>query len=379
MKRDISFLALMSLQLQFCTGAMEQNISVSDSNNFHHRVSRIITKLFNRVLKIEINEINSFNGDGFDCENILFSMDNILSKSQIHSSGQSVLSDTSDLTDLDSMQADKMAPSRNMCNNFMIELLKAKHAQNNLSELKINLRKIGHIRETFVGRLFTSCCNELGYDEILSPQKTYDADQLSELIFAVGGAEEDGDREKALKDLRSFVDAYPGINLESHLSGLSVPFRKYILEQIKSPRKQPPHQSSRSLLSNYSSMSVPEKAPSFRKMNSESNGENMSMSEKLRYLKSKINAAEETAQSVIHSGSNGDLPQPPTDRALSPTSNHISTLRQRLASASEKRSSQVRSPEIQKNTGSEPAAMGNAAILRARLETVRRMNGLNIN
>lgn len=57
-RRDISFLSLMSLQLSFCTGAMEQNISISDSNNFHHRVSRIITKLFTRVLKIEMNEVN---------------------------------------------------------------------------------------------------------------------------------------------------------------------------------------------------------------------------------------------------------------------------------------------------------------------------------
>jgi hypothetical protein len=374
---------------------MENNLSVSDMSNIHHRMSRIITKLFNRVLKAEGNETVSFDGDTFDMEGVLRSLDTAISKSQPHSSAHSVaMSEGSDLTDLDSMAGDKMAPCRNMCNILMIELLKAKHAQNKAAEVKIALRAIGHIRETHAGRLFISCCNELGLESLLSPAKgrstpsqnfpasagdKYDADQLSELIFAVGGAEEDDDRVNALEDLRSFVDAHPGINLESHLSGLSVPFRKYILEQMKSPFRPAMRQSSRSLLSGYTS--VPSRAASTRSFPAvpETNQANMTMSEKLRYLKSKINAAEETAQSVIDTGNTASRgPLPPPEQTSPPSSNNYSTLRQRLAAASEKRSQAI-SPESEQQVPFESAALGNAAILRARLESVKRMNTQYIN
>eukprot|EP01083_Nonionella_stella_P242291 845271_1 len=98
------------------------------------------------------------------------------------------------------------------------------------------------------------------------------------------------------------------------------------------------------------------------------------MSEKLRYLKSKINAAEETAQSVIDTGNTASRgPPPPPEQTSPPSSNNYSTLRQRLAAASEKRSQAI-SPESEQQVPFESAALGNAAILRARLESVKRMN-----
>ena len=146
----------MSLQLQFCTGA-SQNTEVADVNNAHHRMSRIVTKLFGRVLKAQGNEKEAFSSNGFDLEQVLYSMDNVLSKSQPHGTAYTITSDTSDLTDLDSMAADKMTPCRSMCNTFMIELLNTKHTHNKVIEVKVALQKIGYIRETIVGRLFISC------------------------------------------------------------------------------------------------------------------------------------------------------------------------------------------------------------------------------
>lgn len=361
---------------------MEQNVPSSDSSNTNHRMSRIITKLFNRVLKAEGNENDAFSRSDFDLGDLLLNLEKVLSKSQNPGTANSVFSENSDLTDLDSLAGDGMAPCKSMCNQFMIELLKAKYSQNKISEVKISLSRNRNIKETFTGRLFTSFCNELGYD-VLSPQKdigspssksNYDADQLSELIFAVGGAEEDEDRVNALDDLRSFVKEHPDINLESHLSGLSEPFRNYILEQMKSPSRPLLRQSSRSLLSEVSSKSVIETP--LESNESDANAENMTMSEKLRYLKSKINAAEETAQTAMNTEFSTDLPQPPSDNPESPTSSSFMTLRQRLAAASEKRSNQVLTTEVATNIPFESAAMGNAAILRARLESVKRMNNL---
>ena len=372
---------------------MEQNISPSDLTNAHHRMSRIITKLFSRVLKAEGNETNPFSSKDFDLDAVFGTLESVLSKSQPSGSySVSIFSETSDITDLDSMGGDKMAPCRTMCNNFMMEVLKAKHAQNQATDVKISLRKIGDLRESCTGRLFISCCSELGLDGLVSPQKEkspnkdtsnqdYDADHLSELIFAVGNAEEDEDRVDALEDLREFMDQHPDIDLESHLSGLSDSFRKFIMQQMKSPFRRPMRLSSRSLLSGLSSAPGTEKSSSSRTTTtastsntSDSNRETMSMSEKLRYLKSKINAAEETAQSVIESGTSKVMPLPPTEKMSSPSTN-FSTLRKRLAAASEKRS-QTSSPETPNNhhQAYEITTVGNAANLRARLDTVKRMS-----
>lgn len=373
---------------------MEQNVSPSDLTNAHHRMSRIITKLFSRVLKAEGNESNPFSSEDFDLEAVFGTLETVLSKSQPSGSfSVSIFSETSDITDLDSMAGDKMAPCRNMGNTFMMEVLKAKHAQNRATDVKFAIRKIGNLRETCTGRLFTSCCSELGLDALVSPQKEspnkdtssqdYDADHLSELIFAVGNAEEDEDRVDALEDLREFMDQHPDIDLESHLSGLSDSFRKFIIQQMKSPFRRPMRLSSRSLLSGLSSAPGTVKSASIRTAStsstsntSESNRETMSMSEKLRYLKSKINAAEETAQSVIESGTSKDMnmPVPPNENMSSPSTN-FSTLRKRLAAASEKRS-QTLSPETPNNQHHtyESTTVGNAANLRARLETVKRMS-----
>jgi len=404
-KKDISIPALLYLQVQFCTGAAEQNISISDFTNAHHRVSRIITKLFNRVLKSEVNEPLPFGGKTFDLDCVLERLEDALSKSQTQSTvAHSVAaSDTSDLTDLDSMAGDKMAPCRNMCNSLMIELLKAKNAQGAATEVKVALRKLGYLTETFSGKLFISCCTELGLDSLVSPQKgpigpispvsvssnkSYDVDQLSELIFAVGGAEEDDDRVDALEDLRDFVDKHPNINLESHVSGLSGPFRNYIMEQMKSPFRTPLRQSSRSLLSGYASSQGRPASTITTPGAAELNSEIMTMSQKLRYLKSKINAAEDSARSVIDTGTTVstdiDVPIPPNSETTSPTFNNgFSTLRQRLAAASEKRSISL-SPETSASSNGnqkpfESAALGNAAILRARLESVKRMNFSSVN
>lgn len=357
----MAYQSLMSLQLQFCI--LEKYSSISDPKNADNRMSRIIMKLFNRVLKAEGNEMNPFSRSDFDLESVLESLENILSKSYCR-------------TEFDTVDKDKMEPCRSMGTSFMMELSRVKHSRNSIFDLKDALLRYGYSNETFVGRLFVSCCTKLGYESILKSQNTssspkaspaYDADRLSELIFAVGDAEGEI-RARAIEDLKSFVDNNPGITLDAHLSGLSEPFRKYILDQLKSKSPMGRH-SSRGSLSGFSFGLSSESEPSLKPMNTERNGStNMTMSEKLQYLKSKINAAEETAQSVIHQ----EPPQPPTT-ALSPTS--FSTLKQRLAAASEKR---LTSPTNLggDDTPFESAAMGNAAILRARLESVKRMNGL---
>jgi hypothetical protein len=108
------------------------------------------------------------------------------------------------------------------------------------------------------------------------------------LIFSVGGAEDDQDRVDAMNDLREYLDAHKDIDIESHLSSVSVPFRKYILEQLRSAFRPLLTPSERSLMSGVESTASAVHSSSRSVMSEWSKG-NMAMSEKLRYLKNKIN------------------------------------------------------------------------------------------
>ena len=342
-------------------------------------MSRIVTKLFARVIKAEEGEERPFKKENVDLELVLTSLEDTLTKCQAAVPGSlDMLSITSELTDMDSLNDDKMAPCKTMVRTLMLHLVKAKHSANLVNEISDSMQNAGLNEDCLAWRLFNSSCSEVGVERMrrarvtgpglpTSPKKQHDSDYLSELIFAVGGAEEDEDRVHALEDLRAFIDAHPNIDIESHLSGLSAPFRKYILSELKSPFRPPLSSASRSMLSGYASSKG-----GFGSMRSfTSDDTSRTMSEKLQYLKSKINAAEATAQTAISSG--------PPSRTLSLLnsqsfeSSSAMSLRQKLAAASEKRTT-LKEKQPTGRASFESSALGNAAALRARLEIVRRMN-----
>ena len=155
------------------------------------------------------------------------------------------------------------------------------------------------------------------------------------------------------------------------MSSLSAPFRKYLLSELKSPFRPPLSSASRSMLSGYASS----KGGGFGSLRSfTSDDTSRSMSEKLQYLKSKINTAEATAQTAISSA-----PLSQTHSLLNSQSFESSSamsLRQKLAAASEKRTALMENkPNGTGRPSFESSAIGNVAAVRARLlETVRRMN-----
>merc|ERR1739844_19179 len=105
-----------------------------------------------------------------------------------------------------------------------------------------------------------------------------------------------------------------------------------------------------------------------RSMASDWNDRNIS--DKLQFLKSKINAAEATAKSVISTNDGVQSPIQANGNQGSPRpSKTVSSLRQRMAAATER--SNAKSPDMMQSQQSSPA-MGNAAALRDRLETVKR-------
>jgi hypothetical protein len=384
--RHISLTTLISLQLRLCSSIDHDNFSQEQITNTQ-RMSRIITKLFSRVIKAEESEMAPFSSRQTNVEAILVGVEkflkecNSISGSVAHSTDGSTLTDPASLRD-----ADKLAPCHDMIHTLVLQLIKAKNSQDSMQELKHELGNNGLHHSTFTGRLVDSCCSELGLTPIYdvesipskSESKSYDPDYLSELIYAVGRAGDDDDRVASMDDLRDYLDAHQEIDVESHLSGVSASFRKYILDQLRSPVRVIASAGSHSVQSMgtlFSSRNVSNRSAGsdFSESNSQ-----MSMSEKLRYLKSKINAAEATAQSAMGSSSVASTSSTNNTHAtnqslpMASSSQGVSSLRQRLAAATER--ANAKSPLKARDFDIHPSsALANAASLRARLESVRRL------
>ena len=281
----------MSLQLKLCS-SIEQIAGQNDIKTTNHRMSRIVTKLFARVIKAEESEMNPFSGREFDLSGVLMAVEETIIKCDQLAPPKDSVAQSSGMSDLDSYNGDCMASCRDLVNTFVLHLLQAKNNQGKILELRNTLENAGLSPTSLTGKSFTSCSVKIGISPIYGPAnrptaKTYDIDYLSELIFAVGGAEDDDERVYAMGDLREYLEAHEDIDIESHLSGVSVPFRKYILSQLKSPFRPLITPSERSLLSGVNSSASVQ--PSSRSVMTEWSQANMSMSEKLRYLKNKIN------------------------------------------------------------------------------------------
>lgn len=254
--RYISLQTLQSLQLKLCSSA-ELTFDQNDTKTTSHRMSRIVTKLLARVLKAEMNEIVPFSMKEAHWTNLLGAIEEVLKKCNSLSLQPSG-ADSSRISDLDSYNGDHMAPCKDAASTFVHHVLRTKNKQGKLMELRNILEKAGCGESSYTGKMFSASCKTIGISPLFGPSgipqhypiaKTYDDDYLSELIFAVGGAEDDNDRVDAMDDLREYVDAHKDIDIQSHLSGVSGHFRKYILDQLRSPFRPLLRKSERSLFS----------------------------------------------------------------------------------------------------------------------------------
>jgi hypothetical protein len=336
-------------------------------------MSRIISKLFSRVIKAEESEISPFSRNDFDLSSVLKLIEHSLSKCKdINDAGSGVFHE------LPSFDTSNMAPLITLIDTFVHQMLRAKYQQGKLNDFLNTLDISGLGRGSLTGKILDDGCQKLGIGPIYDPQtrpntKSYDVDYLSELIFTIGGAQDGQERFDAMTDLRDYLDAHKDIDIETHLSGVSSPFRKYILDQLKSPFRPLLTPSESSFLSGIESSGSGVHTSSHSLISDWSQG-NMTMSQKLRYLKNKISAAEATASTVKSDTVQSPLPtltNEPFDH--SPESpGQSSSLRQRLAAATER--ANLRSPEPINDTIRPSSAIGNAAALRARLESVKRMS-----
>jgi len=297
--RHISLQSLLSLQLQICSACVQECVAITDVSNIHNRMSRIITKLFLRVIQTEESESSPFSE--VDLTSMLETLEDVLQKSR-SMKGLSVSFPqciSRGVIDHRFVCDDRMMPLLTMGRNLMLHLLKSKDSEGKLEEIKDFMESLGLSEVSLTKRLFSNCCDELG----LSKTRSYDADHLSELIYAVGRAKEEEDKMYAFDDLREFMRKHEEVNIEDHLSNLSVPFREYVLNEVMDPDAfRPPLSSdSRSVLSGYSGDS---RSTMSRYSTSDSNI--------LRSTRSLLSAYSEDSSSSLLSGYSIDIDNTPS-------------------------------------------------------------------
>ena len=394
--RDVSIEALLALQLQLCTVG---NDTAADAA-FNSRLSRIVTKLFAKVLKAEASSVTPFSPETVDVEAIICALEDMLVATAFAPGAPN------------RNRQDAVETCSNMGRALMIPIINSR-GQGGLEEIRAMMDELGiDSRESKLALLVTSCESELDYssnnieEEVKrlpsapsSPARKPSMD-IATLVSELGSAPEGPERDAAVAALRRYNELHGRAELNDHLREVSEAFRAYIMDQLEE------------------SSSSPERPRAF----GESNTQSLNMSERIRFLRSKLNATEAAVQSAVeppHAVSKSTVqterekasaevsqPTTPSRRIPEPStpsrrtasearstpsripkltssstaqSTQMSTtalsLRERLAAAQKNRANAAAESESSEDAlGKGTSAYGHAAALRARLEKVKQQS-----
>jgi hypothetical protein len=346
----VSLISLMSLQLDlgFDTDG--------DANAvFNSRLSRVVTKLFARVVKAEEGTPIPFSSSVMDTEAVLCCLEDTLV--------------ACDDAEREGRYEDGVAASRNLVKVLIVAMLKARGGPTSilseLDELGINPDS------SSLGNLVKSYAEELNFPAASSPRTAHrEHPDVATLVAAVGSSLEGPERDAAVSALRSHKETYGDDQLNAHLNDVSAAFRAFILEQLSDNPAKPGGDTSKA----------------------------SSMSERIKNLRSKLNSSEAFAQSAVEAADNKEpvksvqdsshAPRPPRTGLQQPSPPKLPTttsaepqpgvasvraFRERLAFAQGKRTTVGDETEVVQPT---VAVAGRAAALRARLQAVKNQSEL---
>lgn len=328
--REASLSALLTLQRQLSY----------ESSALNARLSRVVTKLFTRVIKAE--DADKAPWKSVDMTSLVRALDSHFVECIEKEAGTS------------GFESDSIQSCRKMAVSLVESICKA----------------IG-------GVAIMEEMNRAGLDPLLSPlgdviKDSFPAEDpptahipamrpqtpsrgVASLVSALGSVQSQSERDTALRALKTYTAEYGDEDLNLHLEQVSPAFRNFILEQLS------------------------------LQGTAEDEGEsigNSSMAERLRNLRSRLNAKEGHA-AVAVSSSTSRLVAPSPSRIVESTARSDSSadtgavslasanvpsrqsLRERLAAAQENRKNSLIAPETSSTSGSRAAA------LRARLQAVK--------
>jgi hypothetical protein len=319
---------------------------------FNSRLSRVVTKLFARVVKAEEGTPVPFSSSVVDTEAVLCCLEDALV--------------ACDDAEQEGRYEDGVTASRNLVKVLIVAMLKARGTPtsilNELDELGINPVS------SSLGNLVTSCAEELNLPTASPPRAAQrEHPDVAALVAAVGRSQEGPERDAAVSALRSHKKTYGDDQLNAHLNDVSAAFRAFILEQLSENPAKPGGDTSKA----------------------------SSMSERIKNLRSKLNSTEAVVQPAVETADNEErvksvqassfaprtgLPQPSPPKLKTTTSAEpqpgtasVRAFRERLASAQVKRTTVGDETEVVQPT---VAVGGRAAALRARLQAVKNQSEL---
>ena len=341
--RHTSFQALMTLQQQLTFDPVDGHDSL-----FTSRLSRVISKLFARVVKTEDESPSPYTNEFIDMEVLICIMEDTL------------------VTCEENEQIVKDSTCSDMVNLLLRSIIRSKATDVLLSKMsELGLEE--SLLEPRVRQLTAEpSLSESRTDTSSSAQASSQPQSVATLVANVANAPEGPQRSAAVEQLKKFNEEKGKTELAQHLAHVSSPFRTFIEKQI-----------GEELVSSH-------------------RNDSGSMSERLRSLRSRLQATEAAVQAAVDgnasapsentipSTSEGSSPS----KTLSPSSDTSSVRQSRLSrpspskipgvtsqtSTSAASSLRDRLASLQDNRTTAIASDGTdrAAALRARLEAVKR-------
>ena len=241
----------------------ESNESYDES--FRSRLSRVVVKLFVRVVKAEESVGDPYVQGRIDMEALICSLEDILTCNE-----NSIPSEATDVTIA-------------MINSLLQSILSVQGSATQTRGLMEDLG-IDPITSA-LGKLLMKCDGERDDDPLpdsdivrdsaitMAPPKMTPSKDVASLVSRLGCAPPGEEREAALASIRAYKLEYGDKELDTHLQQLSGPFREFIVEQIN--RNPSPIKKQMTTLTNDSASS-----------NSDS------VSDRIRNLRSRLQASE---------------------------------------------------------------------------------------
>jgi hypothetical protein len=266
-----------------------ENTDDSIDEAFTSRLSRVVTKLFARVIRAEEATNASYTHGRLDMEALICSMEDLLAACQ-------------------KAGLEGKLGSAAVCSDMVKALLLSiLGAHGDAAPLRQQMDELGILSEgSALGALVSTCADEMGLsgkpevvtdanlqiDAIASPssdafarsQPKTPSKDVASLVSRLGSAPPGASREAALEEIRSYKATYGEEELDAHLQQLSGAFRDFIEEQIKgdpTPQKQPLQHAG------------------------------TSVSERIRNLRSRLQGTELAAHTVVEVSAPEPAPSPP--------------------------------------------------------------------
>ena len=313
-------------------------------SSFKGRMSRIVAKLFGKVIKAEESSVSPYSSPDMDFDALLYTMEDMLLLVPIEGPRR-------EGTDMAISMMTSMLKFRSALNlRELIDELGISKSQGGVWSILMDLDSAPRSRlpSSPSSRIFSST----------SPQSR----DVAQLVSVIGSGLESQERLSAIEALRRYRDQHGDEDLNLHLDTVSDNFRHYIWEQL----------------------SVPSDSPA-NKLSADTG--NLPMSERIRNLRSRLSMTDGATAIEVQSSTPPSSPSkkpsvtpskiptpsriPRTGIAKPTASTTVLSLRERLAAAQANRLKATEYTEEKNNDVAQLAPTSHAAALRARLQAVK--------